>query len=408
MSFWPEVINHELRVELVKAGPEKYQNREDPFASSHRTVKVGDSNKLERKSFSENWFYKTLKNGDKILRRWLLYSKKESGLYCFCCKLFHSAGNDLFVTKCFNNFWHLNPRIFEHENSKIHKECIEKWKELAMRLKLQQTIDKNMQKQIDQERKKRKAILEIVVDVILFLSKQNLPFRGHREAFESNNQGNFLETVKLLVKYSLVLSKHLTDTRTSKKMITTYLSPTNQNELILLLSDKVKNITVEEAREVKYFAIMCDSTPDISHTDQMALIVRYVTIQNGIAQVKESFMNFFPLRGKTAAEISRSILDELEVNNLDVMMCRGQRYDNASTMSGIHSGVQQTIKNINQKPLFVPCGNHTLNLAGVHAVGLSQLSERFFAVLERLYAFFAASPYRWGVLLKHAPITLNG
>ena len=126
VATWPEVINHELRVELVQAGPEKHQNKEGLFASSHRTVKVGDSTKLERRSFSENWFYKTLKNGDKILRRWLLYSKKESGLYCFCCKLFHSAGNDLFVTKCFNYFWHLNPRIFEHENSKIHKECIEK------------------------------------------------------------------------------------------------------------------------------------------------------------------------------------------------------------------------------------------------------------------------------------------
>ena len=134
VATWPEVINHELRVELVQAGPEKHQNKEGPFASSHRTVKVGDSTKLKRRNFSENWFYKTLKNGDKILRRWLLYSKKESGLYCFCCKLFHSAGNDLFVTKCFNNFWHLNPRIFEHENSKIHKECIEKWKERAMRL----------------------------------------------------------------------------------------------------------------------------------------------------------------------------------------------------------------------------------------------------------------------------------
>ena len=35
-------------------------------------------------------------------------------------------------------------------------------------------------------------------DVILFLGKQNLSFRGHREAFESNNQGNFLDSVKLL------------------------------------------------------------------------------------------------------------------------------------------------------------------------------------------------------------------
>ena len=109
-----------------------------------------------------------------------------------------------------------------------------------MRLQLQQTIDKNMQKHIDEERKKWKAILESVVDVILFVSKQNLPFRGHCEAFESNNQGNFLETVKLLAKYSPVINKHLSDIRISKKMTTTYPSPTIQNEFVLLLSKRSK------------------------------------------------------------------------------------------------------------------------------------------------------------------------
>ena len=72
----------------------------------------------------------------------------------------------------------------------------------------------------------------------------------------------------------------------------------------MLLSKNVKNIILQEMREAKYFAIMCDSTPDISHTDQMALLVRYVTIQNSIAQVKESFLTFFTLSEKTAAEIS--------------------------------------------------------------------------------------------------------
>ena len=99
-----------------------------------------------------------------------------------------------------------------------------------------------MQKHIDQERKKWKAVLKNVVDVLVYPSKENLPFRGHREAFESNNQGNFLETVKHLAKYSPVISKHFSDIRISKKMITTYLSPTIQNELVLLLSKKVKNI----------------------------------------------------------------------------------------------------------------------------------------------------------------------
>ena len=49
----------------------------------------------------------------------------------------------LFVTKNFNEFW--------HEKSKIQKECIEKWKQLAMRLQLQQTTDKKLQTHIDEE-----------------------------------------------------------------------------------------------------------------------------------------------------------------------------------------------------------------------------------------------------------------
>ena len=122
-------------------------------------------------------------------------------------------------------------------------------------------------------------------------------------------------------------------------MTTTYLSPTIQNKLVLLLSKKINNIILQEACKAKYFVIMCDSTPDISHTDQMTLIFRYVTIKNSITQVKESFLTFFWLSRKMPAEISQSILDELKLNNLDVMMCRGQGNDNASTRSGIYAGV---------------------------------------------------------------------
>jgi len=35
-------------------------------------------------------FYKTQKNGEEVLRTWLLYSNTDSWLHCFCCKLFRS------------------------------------------------------------------------------------------------------------------------------------------------------------------------------------------------------------------------------------------------------------------------------------------------------------------------------
>lgn len=51
-------------------------------------------------------------------------------------------------------------------------------------------------------------ILHRLLDVTLFLSEQNLAFRGHREEISSENRGNFLELVRLLSKYDPGLKEH--------------------------------------------------------------------------------------------------------------------------------------------------------------------------------------------------------
>ena len=100
----PEVITHYMRVEMVKAGPKKYLNKEEPFKSAIRVIKEGDKEKELLRFLSKKWFYKTLKNGDEVLRLWLLYPNSHSGL-CFCCKLFQSRNdNSQFVSKPFVNF----------------------------------------------------------------------------------------------------------------------------------------------------------------------------------------------------------------------------------------------------------------------------------------------------------------
>ena len=81
----------------------------------------------------------------------------------------------------------------------------------------------------------------------------------------------------------------------------------------------------------------------------MGLIVRYIKVDSSEVQIKKSFLNFFPLDRKNADKISKPILDELQQNGLDIMMCRGQVYDNASIMAGIRSGVQCRIKQVNSK-----------------------------------------------------------
>ena len=305
VANWPKKINNDLRLDLIREGPEKFQNKEGPFEPAVRTGS-GSVTMLKTK-----WFYRELKNGDRVLRNWLLYSPIDKGLYCFCCKLFLSA-NDLspFVTKPFCHFWHLNPCLANHENSKMHTECFFKWSDLAVRLEINLTINNKINQAVNKERRKWKDILTSIL-AIVYLSKQNLAFRGHDESYISKNQGNFLELMKVIAKHNPTLQQHMIDSKFTKQGVATYLSPSIQNELIEILGKKVKQLIIDEIKEAKYFAIMLDSTPDVSHIDQMSLVIRFVRMTSNDVEIKESFVNFFPLHGKTAADITNSVLQDL-------------------------------------------------------------------------------------------------
>ena len=69
--------------------------------------------------------------------------------------------------------------------------------------------------------------------------------------------------------------------------MTTHLSPTIQNELIELLGRKVKHLILDEIKAAKYFSILLDRTPYVSHIDQMTLIVRYVKVDSNEIQIKD-------------------------------------------------------------------------------------------------------------------------
>ncbi|XP_042212511.1 52 kDa repressor of the inhibitor of the protein kinase-like [Homarus americanus] len=162
-----------------------------------------------------------------------------------------------------------------------------------------------------------------------------------------------------------------------------------------------------DIKKAKYFGILFGSTPHISHTDQMSEVIRYVHIEGDSVEVRESFLSFFPIAGKTANEPTKDILSILESDGLDINFCRSQGYDNAATMAGIHGGAQKKIKEINPNVLFVPCANHSLNLFGVHSFVTNSLCVTFFGTVEKLYCFFSLSTHRWEVLKENMNLTVK-
>ena len=161
------------------------------------------------------------------------------------------------------------------------------------------TIDTSFHSHVREEEKRWKEILRRIFDVIAFLSKQNLSFRGHREDLrnETSNHGNFLELMLLLSKYDHVMAEHLAKLKETPYVVS-YLSPVVQNELIDIIANEVRKCLLDRIRKSKYYSIMFDSTPDTSHVDQMCQIIRHVDISNGNVEVVESFIDYIPLEEK--------------------------------------------------------------------------------------------------------------
>lgn len=314
-----------------------------------------------------------------------------------------------FVTG-FQMWWKLSPKVHNHETSEEHLLCLEKWKTLAAGLRLHKTIDAENIALMDTEKKKWRDTLYRLLDITLFLAKQNLAFRGHKEDESSLNKGNFLEMVEFLSKYDPVLKEHLMRLKQSTcelKASASYLAPATQNEFINVLANHVKEMLVMDIKSARYFGIMFDSTPDVSHTDQMSEVIRYVKIHNGKVEVKEVFLGFFPLKGKKAVDLSCEILKNLERDGLDIRMCRTQGYDNAATMSEIHGGVQAILKGKNKKAIFNGCVDHSLNLCGQHSFAENALYVTSFGTIETMYSFFAASTHRWNILVDHTGVSVK-
>jgi len=164
---------------------------------------------------------------------------------------------------------------------------------------------------------------------------------------------------------------------------------------------------LEEIKTSKYFSIILDCTPDLSHKEQLSVIVRIVSLEEELPQIKEHFMGFLVAEESTGESLSALILKRLEELNIPFEDCRGQSYDNGANMKGKNKGVQARLLQLNSRAFFVPCGAHSLNLVVADAAKSSPDAIGYFGYVAKLFKLFSASTHRWDILLKHVKTTLK-
>lgn len=258
-------------------------------------------------------------------------------------------------------------------------------------------INEKMTFLVDEEIKYWREVLKRVVSVVKALSSRGLAFRGSSERFGSPNNGNYMMALELIAEFDPFLAKHISKFGNPGKGNTSYLSASTCQQFISIMSEKVTQVIIKQLKSAKYYSITVDSTPDVSHVDQLALVLRYVL--GGVPV--ERFVTFVPNPGHKSEELANTVFSLLEKYSISIGNCRGQSYDNAYNMSGCYSGLQARITAVNPLATFAPCTAHSLNLVGKCAVECCKEASDFFYLLQHLYVFFSASSHRWEILGKN-------
>ncbi|XP_018362132.1 PREDICTED: uncharacterized protein LOC108760585, partial [Trachymyrmex cornetzi] len=237
-------------------------------------------------------FERKLLNGEKTLRTWLVYSESKGSVYCAPCLLFD--GESSFASKDgFSDWKNAVIRMSDHENSKQHQSCLKSLKDRASNFG---RIDKTLIAEYNKEVAYWQNVLKRVVAVIKGLASRGLPFRGHDEKFGSLHNGNYLMVLELIAEFDPFLADHISRFGS-------------------------KDVIFQEIHYAKYYSIIVDSTPNISHVDQLCLMLRYVN-KDGMSV--ERFVTFLQNVGHKAADMDDAVISTLKTLQIDIENCRGQ------------------------------------------------------------------------------------
>jgi hypothetical protein len=378
-TFQDRTITKELKVEIVKLGAHQ------PVMSFPKT---------DGCSFSKTFYVFVNDLGESRPRWWLGYSSSLDTAYCHCCWLFSDH------PKQWKDWKHLHTRLKEHGQLKSHIKASHALQAFLSN----QSIDTALKTQIEEENQRWKYIMNVQIDVLRTLCALNLPLRGSSGNIDDPDCGVYLTIMKLMARHIPQLSIHLNSGKRIK-----YMSNTIMEEQVRTIAGITRQRLLDDINEAVFWTIIIDGTTDISKTDQLALLVRYVKTQYGErkVEVKESFVDFFNVSDHTAKGLTDGILRCCKKHNLKMENLVGQAYDGASVMKAKDGGVQQLLRQMisdgGEEPFvpYVHCPPHQLNLVAVHAAekNASIVTLNFFGMLQEFYTFFASSPQRrWSLL----------
>ena len=96
----------------------------------------------------------------------------------------------------------------KHVSSSVHGDCYTEWNNYMKSLKTG-SIAAQLSVQYKNDVQRNRECASKIIEILLFLGRQGMPFRGHDQHADSHNKGNVLELCRLFAKYDDEFAKKL-------------------------------------------------------------------------------------------------------------------------------------------------------------------------------------------------------
>ena len=389
-----KILTDKDRLYMIQQGP--FQPKLGRYP---RNTSISQSNHCH---FSSEWF-----NSYPHLE----YSIKKDAVFCFVCQIFPSGiGNRKLDEACAAwavngvRAWHKMKsrgkskagKLSEHFASSSHRAALNALvsfqnKSTHVDLLLDKVRRKALMEEEVESRRNREAI-KTLLDVTRTLARQGISFRGSFS--EKDGNGNFRQVVGLVARHSPSLKRWLDDAPKRPHRVD-YLSSRSQNEFLELLAKDVSSRVIADISQAGMFSVIADTTPDVSHVDQLSVVARYVDVEGN---PQERLVDIKELHDKTGDGHAQGILSSLNDKCLDTTNIVFQSYDYTSSMSGVFKGCQAKLKEYLRREVpYFPCLAHRVNTTVEHSCDASVAVCHMFDILQELFVFFTSSTKRYNV-----------
>jgi len=145
---------------------------------------------------------------------------------------------------------------------------------------------------------------------------------------------------------------------------------------------------LNEVKKSGQFAVIIDTTTDVSNLEQFTFILRYVNEEGLVQERLVSLVTASDATGLGMFEVFCEITNKYNIEWKTQLIA--QAYDGAASMQGQYSGLKTRIQNENPRAIYIWCCAHLFNLVVVDTCDCCIVSKCFFGVVGNFVEFMRA------------------